>query len=186
MVFPGRERQQAEWRWHIWLGGPGEMEVMEGHSMWNMKWEWQPWVTQWVESAFLNTVTAVSSCISLHLLAIFAFLCVCHLFRPVHMDLPHSFSLLGYLVYSWVISIGKTFRLTWWAQLKNPPAMWESQFNFLLEDPSEGKATTLSILAWRMLWTVESMGSQRAWHDWVTFTTRLTYIWLDYFLKANW
>ena len=39
------------------------------------------------------------------------------------------------------------------------------------EDPLEkGKATHSSILAWRIPWTVESMGSQRVGQDWVTFT----------------
>ena len=39
------------------------------------------------------------------------------------------------------------------------------------EDPlEEGKATHSSILAWRIPWTVKSMGSQRVGHDWVTFT----------------
>ena len=39
------------------------------------------------------------------------------------------------------------------------------------EDPlEEGKATQSSILAWRIPWTIKSMGSQRVGHDWVTFT----------------
>ena len=38
------------------------------------------------------------------------------------------------------------------------------------EDPLEkGKATHSSILAWRIPWTVESMGSQRIGHNWATF-----------------
>ena len=41
--------------------------------------------------------------------------------------------------------------------------------------PGGGKATHTSILAWKIQWTEEpgglqSMGSQRAGHDWVTFT----------------
>ena len=50
------------------------------------------------------------------------------------------------------------------AQLvKNPPAMWETWVSSLgWKDPLEkGKATHSSILAWRIPWTVESMGSQR-------------------------
>ena len=40
-----------------------------------------------------------------------------------------------------------------------------------LERPLEkGKATHSSILAWRIPWTVQSMGSQRVRHDWVSFT----------------
>ena len=43
------------------------------------------------------------------------------------------------------------------------------------EDPLEkGKATHSGILAWRIPWTVQSMGLQRVWHDWVTFTTTTT------------
>ena len=38
------------------------------------------------------------------------------------------------------------------------------------EDPLEkGKATHSSILAWRISWTVKSLGSQRAGHNWATF-----------------
>ena len=59
------------------------------------------------------------------------------------------------------------------AQLvKSPPAIWESWVRSLgWEDPLEkGKATHCSILAWRIPWTVESMGLQRVGHHWVTFT----------------
>ena len=47
--------------------------------------------------------------------------------------------------------------------VKNPPAMQETPVQFQgWEDPLEkGKATHSSILAWRIPWTVESMGSQR-------------------------
>ena len=54
------------------------------------------------------------------------------------------------------------------AQLvKNPPAMQETWVRSLgWEDPLEkGKATHFSILAWRILWTVSSMGLQRVRHD---------------------
>ena len=59
------------------------------------------------------------------------------------------------------------------AQLvKNPPAMQETWFLSLdWEDLLEkGTTTHSSILAWRIPWTVESMGSQRGRHDWATFT----------------
>ena len=59
------------------------------------------------------------------------------------------------------------------AQLvKNPPAMWETWVRSLgWEDPLEkGMAAHFSILAWRIPWTVSSMGLQRVRHDWVTFT----------------
>ena len=54
------------------------------------------------------------------------------------------------------------------AQLvKNLPALWETRVRSLgWEDPLEkGKATHSSILAWRIPWTVQSMGSQRVRHD---------------------
>ena len=53
------------------------------------------------------------------------------------------------------------------AQLvKNLPAMQETLVQFLdWDDPLEkGKATHSSILAWRIPWTVYSMGSQRVGH----------------------
>ena len=59
-----------------------------------------------------------------------------------------------------------------WASLvaqliKNPPAMRETWVQSLdWEDPLEkGKATHFSILAWRILWTVQFMGSQRVGHS---------------------
>ena len=54
------------------------------------------------------------------------------------------------------------------AQLvKNLPIMWEIWVQSLgWEDPlEEGKATHSSILAWRIPWPVQSMGSQRTGHD---------------------
>ena len=45
-------------------------------------------------------------------------------------------------------------------------------FFFPGEDPLEkGKATHCSILAWRIPWTVWSMGSQRVGHDWSVFSS---------------
>ena len=59
-----------------------------------------------------------------------------------------------------------------WASLvrqlvKNPPPMQETWVCSLgWEDPLEnGKATHSSILAWRMPWTIQSMGLQRVGHD---------------------
>ena len=64
-----------------------------------------------------------------------------------------------------------------WASLvaqlgKSPPAMWETWVGSLgWEDPlDKGKATHPSILAWRIPWTVLSMGLQRIGQDWVIFT----------------
>ena len=54
------------------------------------------------------------------------------------------------------------------AQLvKNPPAVQETPVRFLgWEDLLEkGKASHSSILAWRIPWTMPSMGSQRVGHD---------------------
>ena len=54
------------------------------------------------------------------------------------------------------------------AQLvKNPPAMRETWVQSLgWEDPLEkGKATHSSILAWRISWTIQLMGSQRVGHN---------------------
>ena len=58
------------------------------------------------------------------------------------------------------------------AQLvKNPPAIQETWvWSLGWEDPLEkGKGTHLSILAWKVPWTLPSMGSQRGRHDWATF-----------------
>ena len=59
-----------------------------------------------------------------------------------------------------------------WASLvarlvKNLPAMQETWVQSLgWEDPLEnGKATHSSILAWRIPWTMQSIGSQRVGHD---------------------
>ena len=65
-----------------------------------------------------------------------------------------------------------------WASLvtqlvKNPPAMQETWVRSLgWEDPLEKKkATYSSILAWRIPWTVASMGSQRVRHNRAIFTS---------------
>ena len=56
--------------------------------------------------------------------------------------------------------------------VKNLPAMQETPIRALgWEDPLEkGKATHFSILAWRVPWTIWSLGSQGVGHDWATFT----------------
>ena len=62
----------------------------------------------------------------------------------------------------------QNFSLNLVAQLvKNPPAMWKTWVRPLgWEDPLEkGKATHSSILAWRIPWTVQSIGWQRVGHD---------------------
>ena len=56
--------------------------------------------------------------------------------------------------------------------VKNLPAMQETWVQSLgWEDPLEkGMATHFSILAWRIPWTILSVGSQRVRHNWATFT----------------
>ena len=72
--------------------------------------------------------------------------------------------------------------------VKNPPAMQETWVRSLgREDPLEkGMATHFSILAWRIPWiqepcVLQSMGSQRVGHDWVTNSFFLFFLrdWLD-------
>jgi len=67
---------------------------------------------------------------------------------------------IGYpLQYSWVSLVAQL--------VKNPPLMRETWVQSLgWEDLLEkGMATHSSILAWRIPWTVLSMGSQRVRHD---------------------
>ena len=59
------------------------------------------------------------------------------------------------------------------AQLvKNSPVMWETWvWSLGWEDPLEkGMATHSSILAWRIEWTIHSVGLQGVGHYWETFT----------------
>ena len=60
--------------------------------------------------------------------------------------------------------------------VKNLPAMQETWVQSLhWEDPLEkGRATHSSILAWRIPWTIQSMGSQRVGHDWATYVHMLS------------
>ena len=47
------------------------------------------------------------------------------------------------------------------------------------EDPLEkGTATHSSILAWKIPWTVQSMGSQRVRHNWATFIFTFTLLYI--------
>ena len=84
-----------------------------------------------------------------------------------HLILCHPVFLLPFLISQMV---------------KNLPAMQETWVQSLVQkDPLEkGMATHSSILAWRIPWTEEpgrlqSMGSQRVRHDWVTFYLRFSY-----------
>ena len=72
------------------------------------------------------------------------------------------------------ITLPKSIPLSLVAQLvKNLPAMWETQVRSLgWEEPLEKEtATHSSILAWRIPWTVQSIGSQRVGHNGATFTS---------------
>ena len=82
-----------------------------------------------------------------------------------------------------------------WASLvaqlvKNPPATWETSVRSLgWEDPLKmGTATHSSILAWRIPWTVQSMGSQRVGHNraTTTFTNKLPTIRIGKFANNFW
>ena len=55
---------------------------------------------------------------------------------------------------------------------KNPPAVQETWVRFLgwKDSLEKGKAIHSSILAWRIPWTVQSMGLQRVGHDSATST----------------
>ena len=72
---------------------------------------------------------------------------------------------IGYpLQYSWTSLVAQL--------IKNLPTMHETWvWSLGWEDPLEKrKATHSSILAWSIPWTIQSMGSQRVRHNWVTFT----------------
>ena len=75
---------------------------------------------------------------------------------------------IGYpLKYSWASLVAQL--------VKNLSAMWETWvWSLAWEDPLEKrKATHSSIPAWRIPWTVWSMGLQRVTHNWGTFTFQL-------------
>ena len=72
---------------------------------------------------------------------------------------------ISYLLqYSWVSLMAQL--------VNNPSAMWETWAQSLgWEDPlKKGKGIHPSIQAWRIPWTVYSMGLHRVRHDWATFT----------------
>ena len=62
--------------------------------------------------------------------------------------------------------------------VKRLPTMWETRVQSLGQEDllEEEMATHSSILAWKIPWMekpgrLQSMGSQRVWHDWVTLLT---------------
>ena len=66
---------------------------------------------------------------------------------------------IGYLLqYSWASLVPQ--------MVKNLPAMWETWVLSLdWDDPLVKGTATHSILAWRIPWTIQPMGSQRMGHD---------------------
>ena len=75
-------------------------------------------------------------------------------------------------IYTWMDLLPTLPGLSWWRirlQCGKPGFdPWVPSLGW--GDPLEkGTATHSSILAWRIPWTVQSMGSQRVRHDWVTF-----------------
>ena len=79
-------------------------------------------------------------------------------------------------VITWSLSIYWASQVVKNQLVKNLPAMQETWvWSLGWEDPLEkGTATRSSILAWRIPWTIQSMGSQRIRHDWATFTFTLS------------
>ena len=63
--------------------------------------------------------------------------------------------------------------------VKKLPAMPETRVQSLGWEDSlaKGTVTHSSILAWKIPWTVQSMGSQRVRRDWVTFTFFFQSVW---------
>ena len=83
------------------------------------------------------------------------------------------------------LSVLALFNMVYGASLvaqtvKHLPTVWEIRVQSLSrEDPLKGMATYSSILDWRIPWTEEpgrlqSMGLQKAGHDWATNTHSLT------------
>ena len=130
-----------------------ESRLVNPHPLWNREVLWAK--VCWSQVAgCVSIILIVSSPVNLQLQGQF--------FCPILLRLilgivlaRHSASLVAQLV-------------------KNPPVMWVTWVQSPgWEDPLEkGTATHSSILAWRSAWTVWTMGSQRVWHDWATYTFR--------------
>ena len=92
---------------------------------------------------------------------------------PFHVSVKDVFE--GYRVPFYQVSLAAQM-------VKDLLEMWETQvWSLGWEDPlEEGMATHSSVLAWRIPWTEEpgglqSMGSQRLGHNWVTKHTYIFY-----------
>ena len=70
-----------------------------------------------------------------------------------------SYLFLEYLSFKWASPVAQL--------VKNPPVMWETWIRSLdWEDPlEEVTGARSSILAWRIAWTIQSMGLQRVGHN---------------------
>ena len=87
--------------------------------------------------------------------------------------------LLRIFIIAWSVDV---YRASLVAQLvKNFPVMWETWvWSLGWEDsPEKETATHSSILAWRIPWTVQSVGLQRVGHDWATFNFTFKAFWLN-------
>ena len=104
--------------------------------------------------------------------------------------MPLSLCIWFHLSWTSHLNVGSCFfQASVVAQLvKNLPAGQETWvWSLDWEDPLEnGKATHSSILAWRILWTAQTMGSQSAVHNWATFTFTLFPSFLDHTSTVSW
>ena len=75
--------------------------------------------------------------------------------------------LIVFILHFYVMLNHKHCFLLWLHYVYQSMIIFFRQFTFTLE---REKATHSSLLAWRIPWTVLSMGSQRVGHDWETFT----------------
>ena len=94
-------------------------------------------------------------------------LCYCSFYVPL---LPMEFIRFKWFIYRLLSPVSLVAQL-----VKNLPSMQETWVQSLgWKDPLEkGKATHSSNAAWRIPWTIQSMGSQRVRHKWSTFTFTL-------------
>ena len=82
---------------------------------------------------------------------------------------------IGYpLQYSWASLVVQLVK-----NLSSMQKTWDQPLGW--EDPLEkGKATRSSILAWRIPWTIQSMGSQRVEHKGEIFTFFTFFCWVNW------
>ena len=95
------------------------------------------------------------------------------------MSFPFKTCINGLKVYIWASLVAQL--------VKNPTAMRETWvWSLGWEDPLEkGKAIYSSILAWRIPWTLQPMGSWRVGHNWETFTFNLHFCWMSMLLLLS-